>query len=461
MKAIAKKILFFTVTMLFIGMTSQFVQAVLPLTPSEPTLLWTQFKTQTMIASSIDGTSPPKTYKPRAHNTILIAVAVDPVSGRTCFTGTHTLNTIVRGGIWCRNNAGVWVNIFIKQGVRPFHIVIDSYNRKIYVTNLGVISTGILSFDYNPDIPPTALGNPQVFVDIFAERRKIFQNTGLTHGRGINQTLEFSQASGFALVNDYIYWTDSFAGDMHRRSLLGGAIERVSSNTPDAKTMTYCNGKIYWVSTESLWRANISVSGISGIVEINTGFDSLRGLDTDCNFLYTADMGNGKIEKMTLGGGSRTVLHNLQFEKKPGKWKNREPFSIAVYNPQGTPVQGTPYPTPTPAPAPAPTAPAPAESLFAPPGRVNVSYKDGRGKGIWNISVAPSPGLATRYNIYIKDSKGMVVLLLSNQSTNIAVAAKIKGMTRASQRLIPTGPLWVYTETARGTKGPLYGVRMK
>jgi len=500
MKSTAKKVLCYLAALLLSGATGQFAYA-------QSSLYWTETKGRKISRAALQGNleedvriSP---YHTPSH------IAVDQAGGKMYWTGVAqppNRGAVSFGSIRSADLDGS--NEVLLLGAvsgsilkRPVDIALDVAGGKMYWTEGGWPKIGIYRANLDGSFP-------EQLIDLIALRKN--------YGTGQGQSLEFGQAWGLALdlQNGRLCWTDYFAADIHCSDLNGGGIQRVVPASPGARGIDIdpVDGRIYWVTGNSGDVMRVNADGSNPEVILNGRFGTKLNypmdIVTDSRHLYFTDNNDGIIYRSNLDGSGVVVLHTLQFERKPGKYKNLEPMGIALsLAPSASvPTELAPASPAAPAPAlpspstalpaappapPAPlasapaTAPAPTAATATPPPAVppvaprpaaapatvkafaramrpDVTYKSKRGR--WDIFVPASPdGSPTTYSVvlYDLDNPQNRLTLLSNQSTRFAAFIKVKGLSLASQGLPENGSYVAITVTSAGKASAPGPVRIR
>lgn len=190
------------------------------------------------------------------------------------------------GKIHRRDVDGGNVEDIVANGVvHPVGIALDVTAGKVYWTDFG--SGKIQRSDLDG-------GNVEDLV------------TGLNHPFGI----------ALDVVADKMYWTDLGASKIQRSNLDGSNVEDLDTNVQRLGiALDVAVGKMYlthhynWLGASKIHRCNLDGSNVEDLVTTKIGNPSGIVLDLAADKMYWADWGYRQIQRNSLNGSNREVLH--------------------------------------------------------------------------------------------------------------------------------------------------------
>ncbi len=296
-------------------------------------LVWTDTRANTIERANLDGSGRETLVN---GVTAAFGVAIDPVAKKMYWVDIGQFVVGVTDEVVRRANldgTGVETILTASDGLRhPTDVQVDPQGRKIYWAD--ATAQRIYRADQDGR-------NSEALVDIAS-----FRAPDYALGIGADRNLEFSTVWGLALdlANHELYWTDYFAGDIHRTSMDGAfdsaQITRVVSGliTPRGITYDEVDGSLYWVTGKfgsEVMRALGDGSGVEVLVGKNLGTVLKQPfqieLDTVAGQMYWTDRDTGLIQRANFDGSGITTLLTLEFEKKPGDFRPLSPSGLALH----------------------------------------------------------------------------------------------------------------------------------
>lgn len=322
-------------------------------------LYWTDTKTNTIERANLDGSNVETIVN---GVTLSLGMAVDQINDKIYWVDIGQFidsgfgdEVIRRANL---DGTGVETILTTADGLRhPWAIQVDPVGGKVYWAD------GNTQKIYRADLDGQ---NAELLIDIPSFRAADY-GVGTPTADGSTPTdrnLEFSNVGGIALdvnFND-LYWTDYFAGDIHRASmdgtLDGAEITQLVSglSSPRGIAVDDVEGRMYWVdgAADEIMRAFTDGSGMEVLVSKDLGtrlkMPFRIGLDTIEGLMYWTERDNGLIQRANLDGSGVTTLLTLEYQKKPGEFRPTSPSGLALNFTSGT-APSAPQPDPTPAPA--------------------------------------------------------------------------------------------------------------
>ncbi|MFQ5543316.1 MAG: hypothetical protein ACE5FY_03055 [Nitrospiria bacterium] len=425
MKLIIKKAFFSMVILFLIGITIQTAQA------TESRVFWNQGYDQRGYSAIFDETVQNLVLR-RVHNRTYSGVATDhrlnSGAGKLYWTGNVILNNFLNIGLIGDSNLdGTGSRILCNSrdhgiGTSPTHIKIDFSGEKIYWVDRGGSTQGIWQAGLD-------CSSPVRIFDHITHRAPDFGAVGAT------KEFTMIHALTLDLVNGLIYFTDSFAKDIHKIDLNGTGVTFVANSPEGAEGITNDEaGNLYVVTGRTGKVVKFSPSGTSNVIV--SGLDHAMDIITDNQHLYITDYGEGAIYRTIMDGSDLLMIHDLRIPRprKPGRYNSKEPISIAlaidpavVTPPVVTPPVVTP-PVVTP-PVVAPPVVAPpvvAPPVVAVPPRPSVRLKLGkRGYPKMDI-VVPTGTDGASWRLFIRSATGEEKYFVTGSADKL-FTAKIKG----------------------------------
>ncbi len=295
---------------------------------------WTDTKTNTIERANIDGSNAETIVN---DVTLSYGMAVDRINGKIYWVDIgQSVDPGFGDEVIRRANldgTAVETILTTADGLRhPWAIQVDPAGGKIYWAD------GITQKIHRADLDGQNAG---IIVDIPSFRAADY-GVGTTTA-DIN--FEFTQVGGLALdvVNHELYWTDYFAGDIHRTSMDGAVdvaeiTQPVSGlSVPRGIAVDGVDGRIYWAEGgggDSVSRAFTDGTGVEILVHKDLGtrlkYPFRIGLDTIAGLMYWADRDTGLIQRASLDGSGVTTILTLEYEKKPGDFRATSPSGLAL-----------------------------------------------------------------------------------------------------------------------------------
>jgi len=320
-------------------------------------MYWTDTFADTIQRANLDGSNIETVVN---GVTASLGIAVDRINGKIYWVDIGQFISGFGDEVIRRANldgSGVETLLTTADGLRhPWAINVDPAGGKIYWAD------GNTQKIYRANLDGSSL---EIIIDVPS-----FRAPDYAVGTGVDRNLEFSNVGGLALdvVHHELYWTDYFAGDIHRASMDGtvdvARIDQLVSGltTPRGIALDETDGRMYWVTGafgSEVMRAFTDGTGIEVLVGKNLGTRLKQpfriDLDTVAGLMYWSDRDTGLIQRASLDGSGVTTLLTLEYEKKPGEFRPSSPTGFALDLIGDTAPAPTPAPDPAPAPAPDPT----------------------------------------------------------------------------------------------------------
>jgi len=314
-------------------------------------IIWTDTKANTIERANLDGSNRETLVN---GVTASLGITVDPIARKMYWVDIGQFVIGVNDEVIRRANldgSGVETLLTTADGLRhPVDIKVDPVARKIYWAD------AITQKIYRADLDGR---NSEILIDIPA-----FRAPDYGVGVGAERNLEFSTVWGLALDlgNHELYWTDYFAGDIHRASMDGAvATSQITLLvaglvTPRGIAFNAVDGSLYWVTGNfgsEVMRAFGDGAGVEVLVSKKLGTILKQPfqieLDTVAGQMYWTDRDSGLIQRANLDGSAVTTLLALEFEKKPGDFRPLSPSGLALHL-TGDSVPPPPAPNPPPPP---------------------------------------------------------------------------------------------------------------
>jgi len=295
-------------------------------------LVWTDNKANTIERANLDGSNRETLVN---NVTAAFGIAIDPIAKKMYWVDIGQFVVGVNDEVIRRANldgTGVETILTTADGLRhPTDVQVDAVGRKIYWADATTQKI------YRADLDGR---NSEILIDV-----GLFRAPDYGVGVGADRNLEFSTVWGLALdlANHELYWTDYFAGDIHRASMEGAFdVSRVTRLvaglvTPRGITIDDTDGSIYWVTGEfgsEVMRSFGDGSGVEVLVSKKLGTLLKQPfqieLDTVAGQMYWTDRDTGLIQRANLDGSGVTTLLTLLIEKTPGDFRALSPTGLAL-----------------------------------------------------------------------------------------------------------------------------------
>ena len=242
--------------------------------------------------------------------------------------------------IQCSNLDGSEVEDLVTTGLRsPLGLALDMANGKLYWTDFGTdkIQRSNLDGSEVEDLVTTGLRSPRGLALDMADGKLYWTDSGTDKIQRSNLdgsevedlvTTGLRSPRGLALdmADGKLYWTDFDTDKIQRSNLDGSEVEDLVTTgleSPYGLALDVAGGKLYWTDsgTDKIQRSNLDGSGVEDLV--TTGLRSPRGLALDVagGRLYWTDSGTDKIQRSNLDGSGVEDLVTTGLEN---------PFGLAL-----------------------------------------------------------------------------------------------------------------------------------
>ncbi len=222
------------------------------------------------------------------------SIAYD-ANNRTIYYSDSGLNQI--GRISCDTINEIIVNTGLSE---PRGIVIDSINNKVYWTDIGNKTIKRCNLDgtlIEIIHDNSVLNSPHdLAIDLVNDKiywtERVLGTINRSDLDGSNfevlipasAGLEWPSGITLDLLNSKIYWTDSVSNDIWMSDLDGSNYTSITPPifpTPFRIKVNHSESKIYFTEwdTEKLYKANLNGSNIELVLDVNSGYPGLSGLD--------------------------------------------------------------------------------------------------------------------------------------------------------------------------------------
>jgi len=296
-------------------------------------VIWTDNKANTIERANVDGSNRETLV---SGVTTALGIAIDPVARKMYWVDIGKFVVGASDEVIRRANldgTGVQTLLTTADGLRhPTDIQVDPVGKKFYWVDATTERI------YRADLDGR---KSEVLVDI-----PPFRAPDYNVGVGADRNLEFTTVWGLALDlgRHELYWTDYFAGDIHRTSMdgatSGAQITQLvrGLTTPRGITVDATDGRLYWVTGEfgsEVMRAFDDGSGVEVLVGKKLGTLLKQPfqieLDTGAGQMYWTDRDTGLIQRASFDGSGVSTLLTLTAPKKPGVVRPLSPTGLALH----------------------------------------------------------------------------------------------------------------------------------
>ena len=320
----------------------------MPVVNDVPKIFFSNLSNDTILRANLDGSAVETLV---AGQYYVFSTDVDRSAGKLYWTELQMgVPGTTATGHWAsikRSNLdGTDMELILTKGhgvKHPTDIKLDPLAGKLYWADGGGQFIGGRIYRANLDG-----SNVELLIDVLSLRAPGFS---LANG------YEFSQVWGLALdiSAGQFYWTDYFAGDIHRALLDGSTIEQLVAGQITARgiALDHLGGMMYWATGNfgnEIVRGDMNGGQADIIVNKDLGTKLKQpfnvSLDESLAHVYWTDMDTGRIQRSDLAGLDVVTLVEQGVFRK-GKFKADSIAGLSLNLPN-LPVAPTPAPAPSP-----------------------------------------------------------------------------------------------------------------
>ena len=316
-----------------------------PVVDDTPKMYFSNLGNDTILRANLDGTSIETLL---AGQYYVFSTVVDRTARKLYWTESLKGDPATTApGHWAsikRSNLdGSDMEVILSKGhgvIHPTDIKLDPATDKLYWADGGSLFNGGRIYRANLDG-----SNVELLIDVLSLRAPDFS---LANG------YEFAQVWGLALdiPAGQFYWTDYFAGDIHRALLNGSTIEQLVTGQTAARgiALDQLSGMMYWATGNfgnEIVRGDMNGGQAEIIVDKDLGTRLKQpfnvSVDEASGHVYWTAMDTGKIQRSDLNGQNVVTLVEQGVFRK-GKFK-ADSISGLSLNLANAPVAPAPVPS--------------------------------------------------------------------------------------------------------------------